>query len=137
MAEQKATAAFLLKKEAIDAFLVRFKGGLEERLHRIYEGFMVLKEEGYGVDVLAPEAGIYLTIRVDLAGKRLVGGEVLRDQREVTSFLLNEGGLAVVPFSAFGAPATSPWYRLSVGTCRLEDIPQMFLKLRGALEKLA
>jgi len=55
----------------------------------------------------------------------------------VTSFLLNEGGLAVVPFSAFGAPATSPWYRLSVGTCRLEDIPQMFLKLRGALEKLA
>jgi len=62
---------------------------------------------------------------------------VLRDQREVTSFLLNEGGLAVVPFSAFGAPAASPWYRLSVGTCRLEDIPEMFLKLRGALEKLA
>jgi len=137
MAEQKATAAFLLKKEAIDAFLVRFKGGLEERLHRIYEGFMELKNEGYGVDVLAPEAGIYLTIRVDLAGKRLISGEVLRDQREVTSFLLNEGGLAVVPFSAFGAPATSPWYRLSVGTCRLEDIPEMFLKLRGALEKLA
>jgi aspartate aminotransferase len=137
MAEQKATAAFLLKKEAIDAFLVRFRGGLEERLHRIYEGFMKLKKEGYGVDVLEPEAGIYLTIKVDLVGKRPGGGEVLRDQREVTSFLLNEGGLAVVPFSAFGAPATSPWYRLSVGTCRLEDIPEMFLKLRGALEKLA
>jgi aspartate aminotransferase len=137
MAEQKATAAFLLKREAIDAFLVRFKGGLGERLHRIYEGFTELKNEGYGVDVLAPEAGIYLTVKVDLVGKKPGSGEVLRHQREVTSFLLNEGGLAVVPFSAFGAPVTSPWYRLSVGTCRLEDIPEMFLKLRGALEKLA
>jgi aspartate aminotransferase len=50
--------------------------------------------------------------------------------------LLNEAALAVVPFSAFGAPKTSPWYRLSVGTCRLEDIPEMFLKLRAAMEKL-
>jgi aspartate aminotransferase len=137
MAEQKATAAFLLKKEAIDAFLVGFKGGLEERLHRIYDGFKELKNEGYGVDVLAPEAGIYLTVKVDLKGKQVAGGAILKDQKEVTSFLLNEGGLAVVPFSAFGAQATSPWYRLSVGTCRLDDIPEMFLKLRWALEKLA
>jgi aspartate aminotransferase len=62
---------------------------------------------------------------------------VLKDQAEVTSYLLNEAGLAVVPFSAFGAPKTSPWYRLSVGTCRLEDIPEMFRKLREAMEKLS
>jgi aspartate aminotransferase len=137
MAEQKATAAFLLKKEAIDAFLTVFKGGLEERLHRIYDGFKELKNEGYGVDVLAPEAGIYLTVKVDLVGKKVAGGAILNDQRGVTSFLLNEGGLAVVPFSAFGAPKTSPWYRLSVGTCRLEDIPEMFRKLKEAMKKLA
>ncbi len=138
MAEQKATAAFLLNKEAIDAFLAGFKGGLEERLHRIYDGFKELKKEGYGVDVLAPEAGIYLTVKVDLVGKRMVdGGAILKDQQEVTSFLLNEAGLAMVPFSAFGAPKTSPWYRLSVGTCRLEDIPEMFRKLKEAMKKLA
>ena len=131
MAEQKATAEFLLDKEAIDAFLTTFKGGLEERLHRIYDGLMAFKKEGYGVDVLAPEAGIYLTVKFDLVGKGS-----LRNQQEVTSYLLNEGSLAVVPFSAFGAPKTSPWYRLSVGTCRLEDIPEMLLKLRGALKKL-
>jgi aspartate aminotransferase len=78
-----------------------------------------------------PEAGIYLTVKVDLVGK-----QAIKTQPEVTSFLLNEAGLAVVPFSAFGAPATSPWYRLSVGTCRLEDIPEMFGKLRSALQKL-
>ena len=132
MAEQKATAAFLEKKEAIDTYLAGFKAGLAERLHRIYDGFKGLKAEGYGVDVLEPEAGIYLTVKVDLVGK-----QTIKTQQEVTSFLLNEAGLALVPFSAFGAPATSPWYRLSVGTCRLEDIPEMLGKLRGSLKKLA
>jgi aspartate aminotransferase len=132
MAEQKAAAAFLLKKEAIDTYLEGFKAGLAVRLHRIHDGFKELKSEGYGVDVLEPEAGIYLTVKVDLVGKRLIN-----TQQEVTSFLLNEARLAVVPFSAFGAPATSPWYRLSVGTCRLEDIPEMLAKLRDALKKLA
>jgi aspartate aminotransferase len=132
MAEQKAAAAFLLKKEAIDAYLEGFKAGLAERLHRIFDGFRELNGEGYGVDVLEPEAGIYLTVKVDLVGK-----QTIKTQQEVTSFLLNEAGLAVVPFSAFGAPAASPWYRLSVGTCRLEDIPEMFAKLRDALKKLA
>jgi aspartate aminotransferase len=132
MAEQKAAAAFLLKKEAIDVYLTTFKAGLSERLHRIYDGLKELKKEGYGVDVLEPEAGIYLTVKVDL-----VGQQTIMTQQEVTSYLLNEAGLAVVPFSAFGAPVTSPWYRLSVGTCRLEDIPEMFGKLSGALKKLA
>jgi aspartate aminotransferase len=131
MAEQKATAVFLLKKEAIDAFLAGFKGGLADRLNRIHDGFVALREEGFQVDVLAPEAAIYLTVKIDLVGKGMI-----KDQQEVTSFLLNEAGLALVPFSAFGAPKTSPWYRLSVGTCRLEDIPEMFRKLREAMKKL-
>jgi aspartate aminotransferase len=136
MAEQKATAVFLRQKEAIDAFLAGFKRGLDERLHRIYDGFIELKNEGYGVDVLAPEAAIYLTVKVDLKGKKAAGGAIIKDQQEVTSFLLNEARLAVVPFSAFGAPKTSPWYRLSVGTCRLEDIPEMLGKLKDAMKKL-
>jgi aspartate aminotransferase len=136
MAEQKAVAAFLPGKKAIDAYLAGFREGLSERLHQIYDGFKMLKSEGYDVDVLAPEAGIYLTIKVGLVGK-VFGDAVIKSQQEVTSFLLNEAALAVVPFSAFGAPKTSPWYRLSVGTCRLEDIPEMFLKLRAAMEKLS
>jgi aspartate aminotransferase len=136
MAEQKAAAAFLVKKEAIDAYLRRFKAGLSERLNRIYDGFQKLRAEGFGVDVLSPEAAIYLTIKVDLKGKKVRGGEIIRDQQDVTSYLLNAAGLAVVPFSAFGAPKSSPWYRLSVGTCRLEDIPEMFRKLGEALKVL-
>jgi aspartate aminotransferase len=136
MAEQKATAAFLLQKESIDAYLTGFRAAVADRLHRIHDGFAALKKEGFNVDVLAPEAAIYLTIKIDLAGKKTREG-VLKDQAGVTSYLLNEAGLAVVPFSAFGAPKTSPWYRLSVGTCRLEDIPEMFRKLREAMKKLS
>jgi aspartate aminotransferase len=42
----------------------------------------------------------------------------------------------VVPFYAFGASKNSPWYRLSVGTCKKEEIDEMLGKLNAALEKL-
>jgi aspartate aminotransferase len=137
MAEQKATAVYLLQKEKIDAYLTGFRAAVSARLQQIHDGFSVLKKEGFSVDVLAPEAAIYLTIKIDLAGKKTGEGGLLKDQADVTSYLLNEAGLAVVPFSAFGASKASPWYRLSVGTCKLEDIPEMFRKLRAAMEKLS
>jgi aspartate aminotransferase len=137
MAEQKAVAAYLLQGERIDAFLGVFRAAVSNRLRQIHDGFIALKKQGYQVDVLAPEAAIYLTIKIDLSGKKTAEGRLLKDQADVTSYLLNEAGLAVVPFSAFGAPKTSPWYRLSVGTCRLEDIPEMFRKLLEAMKNLS
>ena len=63
-------------------------------------------------------------------------GQELFTQSEVTSYILNEAKLAVVPFSAFGASKDSDWYRLSVGTCKKEEIPEMLEKLKNALKKL-
>ncbi len=137
MAEQKATAAYIVQKEKVDSYLAGFKAAVSERLNSIYEGFTALKQDGFGVDVLEPEAAIYLTIKVDLKGKKTRDGKVLADQAAVTSYLLNEAGLAIVPFSAFGAPVSSPWYRLSVGTSKMEDIPEMFRKLREVMGKLS
>ncbi len=136
MAEQKATAKFLLQKEAIDEYLIHFKSAINERLHKIYDGFMELKKEGFNVDAIAPQAAIYLTIKIDLSKKNTADGKVLSAQSDVTSYILNEAKLAVVPFSAFGANKNSPWYRLSVGTCRKEDIPEMVEQLRKAMLKL-
>lgn len=137
MAEQKATAAYLVQKENIDTYLMGFRAAVSARLHQIHDGFAQLKKDGFSVDVLTPEAAIYLTIKVDLKGKRTADGRTLKEQSDVTSYLLDVAALAVVPFSAFGASKTSPWYRLSVGTCRLEDIPEMLGKLRAAMEKLS
>jgi aspartate aminotransferase len=137
MAEQKATAAFLLEADKIDEYLQTFRAAVSDRLQRIHAGFIQLKKEGFRVDVLAPEAAIYLTIKIDLAGQRTSEGKVLSAQTDVTSYLLNEAKLAVVPFSAFGASKNSPWYRLSVGTCHVEEIEEMIGKLREAMKKLS
>lgn len=136
MAEQNAVARFLRQKEAIDRYLANFKAEIEGRLQKIYQGITVLKEEGFPVDAIAPQAAIYLTIRMNLTGKTTAGGKVLQAQSEVTAYLLNEAKLALVPFYAFGAPADSSWYRLSVGTCKKEEIPAMLEQLRKALAAL-
>jgi len=136
MAEQKAVARFLKMDDSIDAFLSHFKKEIEERLRAIYDELISFKEDGLPVDAIAPEGAIYLTIKFDLVGKRMATGELLQSQADVTAYLLNEAKLAIVPFYAFGASKTSPWYRLSVGTCKKESINEMSLQLRRALEKI-
>ncbi len=136
MAEQNAVSKFLLQKNVVDEYLSNFKKELQERLQRIYEGFRQLKSEGFAIDACAPQAAIYLTIQLSLASKTTNNGDFLSTQADVTSYILNEAKLAVVPFYAFGAPKDSDWYRLSVGTCKKEEIPEMLGKLKEALEKL-
>lgn len=136
MAEQKAVASFLAQKENIDTYLRQFKLAIQERLLLIYKGLQDLKNEGFPVDAIAPQGAIYLTVQFDLAGKKSSEGIILANQEAVTAYLLNAAQLAVVPFYAFGADRRSPWYRLSVGTCRLEQIPEMLQSLRNALKDL-
>jgi len=137
MAEQKAVAHYLHNREGIKKFLAHFKSGIEDRLRPIYNGFIQLKNEGLPVDAITPEAAIYLTIKIDLVGKTTPEGKKLETQGDVTAYVLNAAGLAVVPFYAFGAEKSSPWYRLSVGTCKKNEIEEMLGKLREALKKLA
>jgi len=116
---------------------LHYKSEIEERLRKIYDGFIKLKSRGFCVDAITPQAAIYLTIQFNLTGKKTTDGIVLNKQKDVTAYILNEAKLAVVPFYAFGASADSNWYRLSVGTCKKEEIDEMFDKLKEALEKLS
>ncbi len=134
MAEQKAVAKFLMQENEAAEFLSNFKAELELRLRSIYDGFIALKKDGFAVDAIEPQAAIYLTVQIDLAGKR-AKDKTLRSQGDVTEYILNEAGLALVPFNYFGADAENSWYRLSVGTCRKEEINDMLKALRSALEK--
>jgi aspartate aminotransferase len=136
LAEQKAVAAFLKQSDAVDNYLKGFKNQVESRLNSIYEGFCNLKALGFNVDAIQPQAAIYLTISIDLKGKKTAQGNPLTTQEDVTNYILNEGRLAIVPFHSFGAGNDSSWYRLSVGCCKMEDIPVMLEKLKSSLEKL-
>jgi aspartate aminotransferase len=136
MAEQKATAIFLRKDNEIAQFIEAYKKELEYRLVNIYKGITQLKLKGHNVDAIAPAAAMYLTVKIDIAGRTMANGTALTDQRMVTQYLLDEAKLALVPFNCFGAADATPWYRLSVGTCQKENIEPMLLKLQMALEKL-
>jgi aspartate aminotransferase len=136
MAEQKAVARYLKQTGDIDAYLSNFKRALETRLNGLYKGIMQLKTEGYQVDAIAPQGAIYLTVQFQLCGKKTAAGKLLEKQSDVTAYLLNEARLAVVPFYAFGASAGSSWYRLSVGTCKKEEIETVITQLREAFGKL-
>jgi aspartate aminotransferase len=136
MAEQKATAKYLLQTEALKNHFTNFKSALELRLHKIYDGLIAIKNKGFNIDAITPQAGIYLTVKFDLTGAQ-TSNKILKTQEDVTAYLLDEAKLAIVPFYAFGADRKSPWYRLSVGTCKLEDINPFIKNLEDALEKLA
>jgi aspartate aminotransferase len=136
MPEQKGVARFLQNHSAIERYMADIKSQLLYRLQHIYKAIIQLKENGLPVDAVAPQAAIYLTVSFDLVGMTLPNGMVIENQAEVTQYLLEEAGLAIVPFYAFGAERTSSWYRLSVGTCRKADLHPMVSKLSEALGKL-
>jgi aspartate aminotransferase len=136
-AEQLATAAFMKDFKAVDRYLAWIRETVKTRFDRFYEGFAALKSEGLPVDVISPQAAIYMTIRFDLKGKKTSGGKTLETTDDVTAYLLDEASFAVVPFYAFGSARESSWYRLSVGTSVAEEIPEIIEKLRTALRKLS
>ena len=135
-AEQVATAEYLKNINAVDSFLSSFKQEVNERLVKFHEGFSQLKKDGFKVDCIAPQAAIYLTVQFDLKGMKTSEGKTLSSQSEVTNHILSEAKLALVPFNAFGSSNDSTWYRLSVGTCSKNEIPEVFASLKNVLSKL-
>ena len=135
-AEQVAVAQYLRDGAAVDRFLSSFKSEVHNRLDGFYQGFMRLKAAGHPVDCIAPQAAIYLTIQLHLIGKTTPAGKQLHSTRDITAFVLEAAGLAVVPFYAFGASESSTWYRLSVGTCKAEEVQLALASLEKALISL-
>lgn len=134
-AEQMATAAYFSQHDAVDEFLTENKHKLSQRLDAFYTGLQGLKARGFALDAIAPQAALYLTVRFDLVGHATHDGKILKDNHQVHRYILDEGKVALVPFGAFGTEG-SPWYRLSVGTTALEDIPDIISRIEAAVEKL-
>ncbi|GAC1367754.1 MAG: aspartate/prephenate aminotransferase [Hymenobacter sp.] len=135
-AEQVATAHFLPETTAVDAYLADLKMGLQHSLQSFFEGLQDLTAQGYPVDAVAPAGAIYLTVKVNVLGRSTPDGERLATTRELTSYLISEAKLALVPFSAFGSAAMEPWFRASVGAEPVESLQAALPRLRAALDKL-
>ena len=135
-AEQVATAHFLTETAAVDTYLTNLKSGLQGTLEALFAGLKELKTGGYPVDAVTPAGAIYLTIKIDVLGRTTPDGQLLATTKEITSYLIAEAKLALVPFSAFGSPASEPWFRASVGAETRESIQAALPRLRAALDKL-
>ena len=120
--EQEATARYLTNTGAVKDFMGTLHRELEGRLRPLYEGLLDMKKRGLPVDVIEPQGGIYLSLRILPRGQ-------LQTNEKIRRSLLEQGSIAVVPFQAFGYPKDDGWFRMSVGAVSVADI-------HFALEKL-
>ena len=134
-AEQVAVASFLEDPEAVEEFRRGMNARVQERLDALYDGFQELKQAGYPVDCVNPQGAIYLSLQLDLVGRALDGVEI-RSNETIRQQLLEQAGLAVVPFQAFGLEEESGWFRLSVGAVTVDDIHAAFPRVRAWLDRL-
>jgi aspartate aminotransferase len=132
-AEQVALSRYLSKKETVTQDILEIKTKLQASLNGFYAGFAQMQQEGYPVSAIPPQAAMYLTVKIDLRGKTTPEGTLIKTMDDVTTYLLQKAGVAIVPFYAFGAPVTSPWFRLSVGTCKPEVVKDVLNSIRRAI----
>jgi aspartate aminotransferase len=95
-----------------------------------------MKERGLPVDSIPPMGAIYLAVRLHPFGRRTPGGAELLTNRDVRRYVLEEAGIGVVPFQAFGSTENEGWFRLSVGAVTPADIEAALPRLEEALRRL-
>ncbi len=134
--EQVATAEFLNDPGAVAAYRVEMHGRVRARLDALYQGFQALRQAGFPVDCVEPQGAIYLSLQLDLVGRRF-GGRPINDNEDIRQIMLEEAGLGVVPFQAFGLDGESGWFRMSVGSVSLADIEAAFPRVRRLLERVS
>jgi aspartate aminotransferase len=132
--EQVATAAFMRDEAAIAAFRATMDGAVRARLDALYQGFEALRAEGLPVDCVHPQGAIYLSLQIGLIG-RTVDGRPVTTNEDIRRLLLEEAGLAVVPFQAFGLAEDTGWFRMSVGAVSAADIAGAFPRVRSLLAR--
>jgi len=134
--EQVGVGRYLARKNDVDRFFTEFKNEIITRLKIFYDEFKNLKSKGFNVDAISPQGAIYLTVKIDLTGLKTADGNILKTTEDITKYILEDAKMALVPFYAFGSPIESKWFRLSVGTCSVEDAKQAAISLRESLMRL-
>lgn len=134
--EQVAMAKFLQDADKVSKYLTTFKSRIQNSLNTLHQGFQELKTEGFAVDSIEPMGAIYLTLKLDYAGKTTTDGKILQNSADINFYLIKEAKVALVPFSAFGTGHEVNWFRASVGACDAEEIAAMIPRVKAALAKL-
>ena len=134
--EQKGVSVFLAEPENVDVFVNDFKGKIKESLQTLHAGIQDMKSRGFAVESIKPMGALYLTVEINYLGKKQPNGNLIKNSSDLVFYLIEEAGVALVPFSAFGNSPDMPWFRASAGGLSLDEIKQMMPRLENALAKL-
>lgn len=143
--EQAAVAEFLADQTAVADHLHAFRAQLQSRLQAFHQGITDLKRAGFPIDAIAPQASIYLSLNLPIRPRLPKPDKTQPDfpppltpgnGGTVYQYLLHQANLAILPFALFGAKNHPDWFRLSVGTCTPQQIPEILAKLKSALQNL-
>jgi aspartate aminotransferase len=134
-AEQAGVAEFLGDADAIAEFRTEMDARLAERLNAMHAGFEELKKAGYPVDSINPQGAIYFSAQFRLHGKSAGGARIETDE-DIRNLLLERAGAAVVPFQAFGVRGNTGWFRLSAGAVSMDEIHELFPRIRMLLDEV-
>ena len=134
-AEQAGVAEFLGDADAIAEFRTEMDARLAERLNAMHAGFEELKKAGYPVDSINPQGAIYFSAQFRLHGKSAGGARIETDE-DIRNLLLERAGAAVVPFQAFGVRDNTGWFRLSAGAVSMDEIHELFPRIRMLLDEI-
>jgi len=77
---------------------------------------------------------IYGSVRLELDGRLTRDGRLLRGSEDVRRYLLQEAGVAVIPFQAFGVPDDGGWFRFSIGAVSVSALESGLERMRAAIE---
>jgi aspartate aminotransferase len=131
-AEQVGMAELLADADAIQEYRNEMDRKVHERLEAVYTGFAAMRAEGLPVDCIYPEGAIYLSLQLKLHGKR-ISGRSIDSNETIRALLLERAGVAVVPFQAFGLQDETGWFRLSIGAVSMQEIREIFPRVRALL----
>ena len=132
--EQVATAAFVRDAAAFHTFRGEMAERLGKRLRILYGGFKRMQAHGIPVEAVEPEGTLYLSARFPLNVS--LRGRTLRTNEDLRKLLLDEAGIAVVPFQAFALPHEDGWCRLSVGAVSIEAATQGIARIEELFGEL-
>jgi aspartate aminotransferase len=122
---QAGVAALLRDRAALDLARSELKADLQSRRMMVIEQLRALGARGLPIEVLAPEGGFYVAARLAWRGE---------SDEQARRRLLERGGLAAVPFSAFGL-ASSGWFRLAVAAPSLSELASLGGHLHRAFDE--
>lgn len=138
-AEQQAMGILLEHHHYWQDYLSSFKQKIMASMQILHNGIQQLKETGLPIDSTLPMAGIYVLLKIDILHMLQPNGHKLNSGADISRFLVDAAGLAVVPFSSFGCTSaeTQTWFRAAVCAISPMDIQAALPRLQTALLSLS